>query len=158
MCVNTHRVKVCELCEEEREPHAESSLSAGLQQVFLGNDAVLWSLFSVQVGGGGGGLENRCSKTQLNGKVTQLVCVRLGRSHCSHVGESRKRPYSNLTGAICFKIVWMSLYMTELIWQFNYHYMTSRCIWQDTKNDPFSSLREHISRPHSFSLKRTHLI
>ncbi len=55
MCVNTHRVKVCELCEEEREPHAESSLSAGLQQVFLGNDAVLWSLFSVQVGEGGFG-------------------------------------------------------------------------------------------------------
>ncbi len=124
MCVNTHRVKVCELCEEEREPHAESSLSAGLQQVFLGNDAVLWSLFSVQVGeGGGGGWKTGAQKHSWMGTSTQLVCVRLGRSHCSHVGESHKRPYSILTGAICFKTVWMSLYMTELIWQFNYHYM-----------------------------------
>lgn len=35
--------------------HSQILISAGLQQVFLGNDAVLWSLFSVQVGEGGFG-------------------------------------------------------------------------------------------------------
>lgn len=76
--------------------HSQILISAGLQQVFLGNHAVLWSLFSLQVGEGGFGKQVLKNTAEWEWPT---VCVR---SHCSHVGVSHIQPYSFLAGAICF--------------------------------------------------------
>lgn len=63
--------------ERERERHAESSLldfnlSRALKQVFLGNDAVLWSLLSLQVCDGEGFDEQVLRSTADPGELHKL--------------------------------------------------------------------------------------